>query len=654
MLKAQESDKMITESFHDGSNFTSYKYFGCKLGSKTIDGKKVNGAYFRVWAPNAVAVKVVGDFNNWNGYDYSMIRDNSGIWIIFIPGITIGNMYKYEIHSKNGSVVNKSDPYAFYTELRPGSASIVYELQEFNWTDENWITYRNNIDYIHSPLNIYELHLGSWARGRIPELDSSLWEEHKSEEPFLNYREIAQLLVNYIKEMNYTHVELMPICEHPFDGSWGYQTTSYFSITSRYGTPEDFRFFIDRLHEAGIGVILDWVPGHFCKDSFGLYKFDGTWLYEDEVDEIRENRLWGTAAFSFAKPEVVSFLISNAVYFLREFHIDGLRVDAVANMLYLDYEKTPSPKLKNIYGGRENIDAINFLRKLNGTLSEMFPNSLLIAEESSAWPLVTKPIYLGGLGFTFKWNMGWMNDTLEYVKVDPIYRKNIHNKLTFSLMYAFSENFILPISHDEVVHGKKSLLDKMFGKYEDKFNAVRSFYIYMMTHPGKKLSFMGNEIGQFIEWRYSEELEWKLRLYPKHEALRTFVSELNYIYKTEKALWELDDSYDGFQWIDADNANQSILTYIRKSIDSKELLLVVCNFTPVSYDDYNIGVPKFADFEEIINSDLERYGGQGLTNPDIIKPKPTGWNGQPFHINIKIPSNGGIILKAKLKEKIRR
>lgn len=666
------------QRFHTGDSDDCYKF----LGSHREIRNGVSGVRFSVWAPHADSVQVVGDFNKWgiasfvaseipkkmiqegsggaltyvtepmalplmkrggakNGW---MKRGRTGIWSVFLPDIEEGTLYKYKVITRSGHVCYHADPMAIYSELRPGTASIVYHLQDYPWTDRRWMTHRAKTNYSCSPLNIYEIHLGSWRRGTIPGLTPAEQEAKKGDAPFLNYREIADLLVPYLQSMHYTHVEVMPITEHPLDASWGYQTSCFYSITSRYGTPDDFRYFVNRLHEAGLGVILDWVPGHFCKDEAGLFCFDGTWLYEEESSLRRENE-WGTANFALWKGEVQSFLISNALYFFREFHIDGLRVDAVANMLYLNYGKQDCPELRNQYGGVENIDAIEFFRKLNRTVYRHVVNPLMIAEDSTTWPLVTKPDFIGGLGFTFKWNIGWMNDTLEYMRKDPIYRKWEHNRMTFSLVYAFSENFILPLSHDEVVHGKLSLLNKMYGDADYKFTSLRCYYTYMMTHPGKKLLFMGGEFGQFIEWRYSEELEWSLLFSSSHAALRDFVSELNYLYKKEKSLWEQDDRYDGFEWIDAHNGDQSVFSYLRKGKDPKDFLVVVCNFTPVSYDEYNIGVPRFADYEEILNSDAERFGGSGMCNEVLLRPHPTGWHGKPFCVTIKLPAGSAVILK---------
>lgn len=642
--------------FQEGKCTNSYQLFGSRAFEETKNGRRITGIRFTLWAPGAAAVRVAGDFNGWGTQDSGkMERDAFGVWSYFTPDAEFGQNYKYIVTQKNGRTVYKSDPYAFYSECRPGTASVIYDLKEYPWTDAAWLDARANADLLHSPINIYELHLGSWKRGKLPGIDYETdWEEaekRKSDEPFLNYRETADALSIYLKEMHYTHVEIMPVSEHPLDGSWGYQTSCFYSITSRYGTPEDFQYFVNTLHMAGIGVILDWVPGHFCKDEAGLYNFDGAWAYESKNEELRENRQWGTANFNFGKGEVRSFLISNALYFFKEYHIDGLRVDAVANILYLDYGKTPSRKLKNQYGGNENIEGIEFLRTLNQTVFREVRNPLMIAEDSSAWPLVTKPAYIGGLGFNFKWNMGWMNDTLEYMKMDPIYRQWHHNKLTFSMMYAFTENYILPLSHDEVVHGKCSMIGKMFGEYDPKFDALRCYYLYMMTHPGKKLLFMGGEFGQFIEWRYYEALEWKLLLYPKHRELQDYVKTLNTFYLEHKALWEVDDSFEGFRWIDANNSTQSIFTFLRYAENPEDFLVVICNFTPVTYETFQVGVPRFADYELLLSSADARFGGAEQDVPSRIKPDPEEWNHMPFHITVRLPGYGALIYRPVFRRK---
>jgi 1,4-alpha-glucan branching enzyme len=614
--------------FHQGNSINCYEF----LGSKLVEENGVSCVRFTVWAPNAKKVMVVGSFNNWNGEKHVMRKiSNSKLWTIFIPEAKEKDLYKYKIITKNGETLLKSDPFAFYSEKRPDTASIVTDIDKFKWFDDNWYKKRKNYDDYKSPMNIYEVHLGSWRTNE----DGS----------FKNYREIADELSDYVKDMEYTHIEILPICEHPLDDSWGYQTTGYYSVTSRYGTPEDFKYFVNTFHNKNIGVIMDWVPSHFCKDSHGLYQFDGSYVYECNDPVLRENLDWGTANFDFSKPEIHSFLISNAVFWMKEYHIDAIRADAVANMLYLDYGKKDNHQIKNCYGGNENLNAINFIQKLNKAIFNNFDNPLMIAEESTVWPQVTKPTYVGGLGFNFKWNMGWMNDLLKYIEMDPIHRKWHHNLITFSLMYAFSENFILPLSHDEVVHGKKSLLDKMPGNYLQKFSSLRMFYGYMMTHPGKKLLFMGGEIGEFIEWRFNEQLEWHLLKFPIHNGLKKYVKALNHFYIKEKSLWELDHTSEGFTWIDHQNYNQSIISFIRKSSDKNDFIIVVCNFTPVQYEDYKVGVPRFITYEEVFNSDILDYGGSGQVNNEVLHPVRENWNTQPYHINIKIPPLSTIILK---------
>lgn len=640
----------IISDYHSGDLSNSYKFFGshlCHHGGKSCPQQ---GVFFRTWAPFAYKVSVVGSFNNWNPDKNILFKTAEGYWEGIVPEAMEGDQYKYCILGADNIVRYKSDPYAFTSQIRPDSASIVFDIdREYPWTDYKWMDKRRDIDWIHSPVNIYELHLGSWRRGNIPgidyENDYSQADKRKSEEPMLNYREIALELAEYCKDMNYTHVEIMPISEHPFDGSWGYQTTGYYSITSRYGTPDDFRYFVDYLHSFGIAVILDWVPVHYCKDEFGLYKFDGSFLYEYDTEILRENKLWGTVNFDLTKGEVQSFLISNAAYFFREYHIDGIRADAVVNLLYHSYGQPENMSARNVYGGRENLEGIAFLRKLNLTMYEEFHNPMMIAEDSSSWPMVTKPTYIGGLGFTFKWCMGWMHDTLEYLQTDPLYRKYIHNKMNFSVMYVFNENYILPLSHDEVVHGKKTILDKMHGILDAKFDTVRAYYTYMIAHPGKKLLFMGNEFGQIMEWRYYEELEWKMLAYTKHSGLKEFISQLNYLYRTQKALWDNDDSYDSFEWIDADNKDESVFSFIRKSKNPNDFLVVVCNFTPVRREKFEVGVSRFADYYCIMNSNSSRFGGTDEPEDIIIRPVPSGRHNKPFHLKIDLPGNSAVIYK---------
>lgn len=612
----------------------SYDIFGSH--EAIISG--VKGIRFTLWAPNAKSVQVVGDFNNWSGKEHSMKKTKKlGIWTLFIPGLKLGTIYKYEILTREDTLTLKSDPYAFYSELRPNTASIVTSLDDYAWSDSEWLQKRSHTSLYDKPLNIYEVHLGSWRM---------------KDGTFLNYRDIAEELLLYISDMGYTHIELLPVSEHPLDASWGYQSTGYYALTSRYGTPEDFMFFVDKLHQNNIGVILDWVPGHFCKDAHGLYRFDGTTLYENGNPDIAENYDWGTANFDLSKSQVRRYLTANALFWFDRYHIDGLRVDAVANMIYLNYGKKEGMNIQNKFGGNENLEAIDFLKKLNSNVFKYFPNVLMIAEDSSTFPGITTPTYLGGVGFNYKWNMGWMNDMLKYMQMDPIHRKWHHNLITFSFMYAFSENFILPLSHDEVVHGKSSLLDKMPGDYWQKFANLRLFYGYMMAHPGKKLLFMGGELGQFIEWRFYEQLDWHLLDYPMHTAIHTCVKELNSFYKEHSSLWEVDHSYKGFQWIDHQNYDQSIISFMRIGTKKDDFIIVICNFTPVVYHNYKIGVPNFIHYKEVFNSDKECYGGSNQLNKGMIKPELENWHNQPSHIEITIPPLATIFIKPEFNYKL--
>lgn len=613
--------------FHQGTNYRSYQMLGCHL----MKQNGASGARFALWAPNAKEVRVVGDFNRWQGEKHRMHPTASGIWTAFIPGINEGDLYKYEVITQWGDVLLKADPMGFYQEVRPKSASRVFSLQGYQWRDGEWQQQKQNQGELNQPVLIYEVHLGSWMRGEDGE--------------FLTYRQLADKLVDYVMEMGYTHIELLPIQEHPLDASWGYQLTGYYCPTSRYGNPFDFMYLVDRCHQKGIGVILDWVPGHFCRDGHGLYNFDGGALYEHENPLRAENREWGTLNFDFSRPEVLSFLISNAFFLFDVYHIDGLRVDAVANMLYLDYGRDKDTWLPNIYGGRENLEAVSFLQKLNEVIFQHFPGAIMIAEESTQWPLVTKPTYIGGLGFSYKWNMGWMNDMLRYMEMDPVHRKWHHNLVTFSFMYAFSENFVLPLSHDEVVHRKKSLLDKMPGDYRQKFANLRLFYGYMMAHPGKKLLFMGGEFGQFVEWRDNCSLDWHLLEYDLHFKLHQYVKKLNYFYRWERSLWEQDHDWQGFEWIDPNDNRQSIITFMRRGKEPGELLVVVCNFTPVVHHNYRIGVPELGGYQEVFNSDQAAYGGWGHENPYLLKAEGSSWHNQPFSLVLKIPPLATIYLK---------
>lgn len=603
--------------FHEGSHYYSYEM----MGAHPITKDDVQGVRFAVWAPNALAVGVVGDFNNWNDKNHPMEKvGHSGIWVLFVPGLSEGSLYKYAIRTEHGSHL-KSDPYGFYAEVRPDTASIVYQIQGYQWQDQKW--QENRTQSYEKPMLIYEVHLGSWRQRALEE--------------FLTYRELADHLVDYVVEMGYTHIECLPLVEHPFDGSWGYQATGYFAVTSRYGTPHDFMYLVDRAHQHGIGVIMDWVPGHFCKDDHGLRLFDGTPTFEYADPTKGENRGWGTLNFDLGRPEVQSFLISNACFWFREFHIDGLRVDAVANMLYLDYGRKRGEWRPNRYGGRENLEGIEFIRKLNEVVFEEFNHCLMMAEESTEWPLVSRPTYLGGLGFNYKWNMGWMNDVLKYMEMDPIYRHYHHDLLTFSFMYVFSENFVLPLSHDEVVHGKRSLLNKMPGDYWQKFAGLRTLFGYMMAHPGKKLIFMGGEFGQFIEWKYRESLDWHLLDYPLHAKLHEYVKTLNHLYLNQPALWEQDLSWEGFEWIDPHDSSQSVISFMRKGKEPGHFIIVICNFTPQVRYDYRIGVPVEGIYREILNSDAEAYGGSGQINGPQLYSEKLPWHNQPYSLLLKIP-----------------
>lgn len=587
--------------FHQGTNFNTYNY----LGANFVKRDSVDGVVFRVWAYNAVSVSVIGDFNLWGKKNNGKMEKvtEQGIWEVFIPKLVQFQAYKFLIKTKDKRLLYKSDPYAFHSETDGKTASKIYDLKDaFKWTDDNFIAYRNKTDMYSSPLNIYELHAGSWKKYA----DGNRYD----------YKKLADELLPYIKELGYTHVELMPVMEHPFDGSWGYQITGYYSVTSRFGTPADFMYFINKFHNEGIGVILDWVPGHFPKDENGLAEFDGGYLYECQDINRMEHAGWGTRTFDFGRPEVQSFLISNAVFWFEKFHIDGLRVDAIASMIYLDYDRKPGQWTPNFHGGRENLEAVAFLQKLNTEVFSRFPKALMIAEESTAFANVTKPVHCGGLGFNYKWNMGWMNDILEYLSTDPVYRVGKHNKLTFSLMYAFSENYILPISHDEVVHGKRSLVDKMYGSYEEKFATLRAFYALMASHPGKKLLFMGCEFAQFREWDYANELEFFMLGYDMHSKTKEFVRQLNNFYLQTPCLWEIDFSWDGFAWIISDDKENNIVVYKRMDKAGKEIIIAI-NFAPVLRTNYCFNC-KEGTYLEIFNTDNTQFGGKGFTNGILI------------------------------------
>lgn len=603
--KSQITD-LNTYLFHEGKNYTSYAF----MGSHQVTEKRKKGIRFTTWAPNAINVYVSGDFCNFAIEDeYKMEKiTERGIWSIFIEGVEPGTKYKYVIEDKAGNKVFKADPYAVTSEVRPATASIISSKTQYKWNDRSWMTKRKKFKMYDAPINIYEVHLGSWKRDG---------------EEFKTYRELAGELPKYLSEMGYTHIELMPIMEHPLDASWGYQTTGYYSVTSRYGNVDDFKYLIDCLHKENIGVILDWVPGHFCKDIHGLYKFDGTPTYEYKDEWKANNAGWGTYNFDLGKPEVKSFLISNAVYWLHEYHIDGLRVDAVSNILYLDYGRQGGEWIPNKYGGNGNLEAIEFLKELNSAVKKEFPTVMMIAEESTAWPKISQPIQYDGLGFDFKWNMGWMNDTLEYMKEDPLYRKYHHGKMTFSMDYNYSEHFILSISHDEVVHGKGSFLNKMWGDYWNKFAQLRLYIAHMIGHPGKKLMFMGTELAEFIEWRFYEGLEWDLvDKYETHRKTQNYVKTINQFYKDNPALWKYDFNPKGYQWIDARNADESIFTFVRKTDNKKETLIFICNYTPLVYYSHRIGVPYLGEYEVIFDTDSIDFGGSGFIHtqrPVVLK-----------------------------------
>ena len=615
--KASNPSDLPIYLFKQGNNMEAYRYFGAHLCAQ--DGQA--GVVFRVWAPHAQAVSVVGDFNRWTPDADMMHKVADAVWELFIPGMKAYDVYKFCITTPSGEQVYKADPYAFHAETRPANGSKVYDIGGYPWGDAAWDEAQKKRDVLNGPMLIYELHAGSWKM--------------KEEGVPYNYSELADELIPYIKEMGYTHVELLPITEYPFDGSWGYQVTGYFAPTSRYGTPHDFMAFVDKLHQAGIGVILDWVPAHFPKDGYGLYMFDGAPCYEDPNPRRGEHKEWGTMVFNYGMPEVQSFLISSALFWVEQYHIDGLRVDAVASMLYLDYNRRDGEWEQNVNGGKENLEAIAFLQKCNSTVLGRYPYKMMIAEESTAWPLVTKPASDGGLGFNFKWNMGWMNDMLSYMKTDPLFRAGNHGKVTFSFFYAFSENFVLPISHDEVVHGKCSLINKMPGDYEQKFANLRTFYGYMAAHPGKKLLFMGQEFGQFIEWDENKPLDWMLLDYDKHRQLQAYVKDLNAFYRETPAMWEIDYSWEGFQWIVPDDNQQSVIAFLRRDAKGK-MVMVVCNFNPVLREGYEMGVPNAGSYKEVLNSDDPKYGGSGVTN-GTVRSRKGAMHGFEQHVSLTLP-----------------
>ncbi len=619
--------------FSQGRHLDIYEKFGAHICE--IDG--VKGVSFAVWAPNAQRVSVIGDFNGWDARIYPMLLHvESGIWELFIPGLKAGAVYRYDIRSRvNGYVVQKTDPYGFYTERRPQNASVVADIQQYEWGDAEWISERREKNTLSTPMSMYEVHLGSWR--------------HDADDEWLDYRELAHQLVAYALKMGYTHLELLPITEHPLDASWGYQVTGYYAVTSRYGTTEDFMYFVDYCHQHGIGVILDWVPAHFPKDGHALSYFDGTHLYEHADPRQGEHPDWGTYIFNYGRNEVRNFLLANALFWLKEYHIDGLRVDAVSSMLYLDFGREPGGWIPNEYGGRENLEAIAFLRELNELVHGEFPGAMTIAEESTAWPMVSRPVYLGGLGFTLKWNMGWMHDVLDYMKQNPIYRRYFHNKMTFSIMYAFNENFVLALSHDEVVHLKGSMIGKMAGDWWQKFASLRLVHGYQFTHPGKKLTFMGQEFGQWAEWSEARSMDWHLLELPTHQGVQAWVADMNKFYQAQPALWEHDFDPKGFQWIEPNDAEQSVFSYIRFADDPDDFLIIACNFTPVPRYGYRMGVPEAGHYAELLNSDASAYGGGNVGNNGGLDTDDIFWHEQPYSLSLTIPPLGIVILKLERK-----
>lgn len=606
-----------------------------RMGAHIVERGGRSGVEFAVWAPNAELVSVVGDFNGWNPDSSPMrVRPEAGVWEIFVPDIGQGARYKYRVRSRYGRfAADKADPYGFAAEIRPQTASRVWNLEDYTWNDLAWMTERVKRHGLDSPISIYEVHLGSWRR--VPE-EGNRW---------LTYRELAPLLADHVHDAGFTHVEFLPVSEHPFDGSWGYETIGYFAPTSRFGDPTDFMYLVDYLHQRGIGVILDWVPAHFPKDEVGLAYFDGTHLYEHADPRQGEYADWNTFAFNYGRHEVQTFLVSNALFWLEKYHVDGLRVDAVASMLYLDYGREQGEWIPNRYGGRENLEAIEFLRYLNQHVYSAYPDAMTFAEESTAWPLVSRPTYLGGVGFGFKWNMGWMHDIFEYISTDPIYRSYHHNGITFSLMYAFTENFVLPFSHDEVVYGKGSMIRKMPGDEWQKFANLRCLYGYMFGHPGKKLLFMGDEFGQWSEWNHDQSLEWHLLQYPFHSSLHRWVRDLNTLYRGEPALHELDCEPSGFEWVDCTDSQRSIVSFLRRGRQPADTLLFVCNFTPIPRQNYRVGAPQGGYWRETLNSDAPLYGGSGQGNMGGLSAAPLPIHGRPFSLNMTLPPLGVVIVK---------
>ncbi len=618
--------------FGEGTHYRTYE----KMGAHPITVNGVEGVHFAVWAPNAIRVSVIGNFNRWDGRHHPMQNRGTGVWELFIPALRPGDLYKFEVKGHNDYLAQKADPYAFASELRPRTASVVWDYHAYKWNDQAWMEQRKKIDWFKKPVSIYEVHPGSWRRVTD---QGNRW---------LTYREMADTLLPHVKKLGFTHIEFLPLSEHPFDGSWGYQTIGYYSITSRYGTPDDFKYLVDRCHQEGIGVILDWVPAHFPKDGHGLAYFDGTHLYEHADPRKGEHRDWGTLIFNYGRNEVRSFLLSNAVFLMEVYHIDGLRVDAVASMLYLDYSRNPGEWIPNQFGGRENLEAVEFLKKFNELVHGEYPGILTFAEESTAWPKVSRPVYDGGLGFGLKWNMGWMHDTLQYIEKDPIHRRFHHNSLTFSMIYAFNENFILPFSHDEVVHGKGSMLNKMPGDLWQKFANLRLLLAYMYAHPGKKLLFMGVEIGQWNEWNYAESMDWHLLQYDSHRTLQEYMGALNRVYAAHKPLHEIDFSWEGFEWIDLHDHDNSILSFMRKGATPGDAVLCVFNFTPVVRTQYRLGVPAAGEYELVLNSDLKEFGGSDVGRVVKLASEPKRWHNQEHSVCFALPPLAAVFLKPRV------
>jgi 1,4-alpha-glucan branching enzyme len=646
--KEQEIPSLLSDYdlylFGQGKNYQIYEKMGAHL--RTVDG--VTGVNFAVWAPNAMGVSVIGDFNDWNRSANPMHRRHNdlGVWECFVPGVLAGALYKFAIYSRyNHYTVDKTDPYGFAAELRPKTASIVADISQYRWHDSEWMRDRGKHQQLDSPISIYEVHLGSWKH--VPGRHA---EGNPEEDRFLTYRELAVELAAYVKDLGFTHIELLPITEYPFDGSWGYQVTGYYAPTRRFGTPEDFQFFVDYMHQQGIGVILDWVPAHFPKDGTALSYFDGTHLYEYADSRKGEHREWGTLVFNYGRSEVRNFLIASAIFWLKEYHIDGLRVDAVASMLYLDYLRKPGEWVANQYGGREHLEAVDFLRQLNEAVYGQQPGTITVAEESTSWPLVSRPTYVGGLGFSMKWNMGWMHDMLHYMHLDPIYRRFNHKDITFSLMYAYSENFVLPLSHDEVVHIKGSMINKMTGDLWQRFANLRAFYGYMWGHPGKKLLFMGAEFGQWSEWNYKESLDWHLLSPPsdaRHAQLLAYLRDLNHFYTQESALSELDAEPGGFSWIDPHDSDNSVISFQRRGKKEEDTLVFISNFTPVVRYNYRVGVPFAGEYHELLNSDANQYGGGGVVNTLPMMSEAVYWQSCPHSIVLTLPPLATVIVKGQ-------